>query len=945
MHATMRPLRCDALRLVFAVCAVLAAHASQAQTAGFTPGSFQVGPSGAAMYTIPIQVPPGIAGLQPQLAFAYSSQSGNGPLGMGWGLSGLSAITRCPQTYAQDNALLGINYDANDRFCLDGQRLVAISGTYGADGTEYRTEGESFTKIVSNSAAGNGPAWFKVWTKAGEIMEFGNTADSRIEAALISTVRAWAVNKISDRKGNYLTVTYTEDNANGDYYPARIDYTGNATAAPASYNSVLLTYQARSDVTSAYEAGSVMKVLNRLISVKTYVSVLPTYLGNTQTGGGTLVKNYQLVYDNNGAAGRSRLTGLTECDSSGACLPGTSFSWQNATAQPGTIALSLAYSSGPPQSRGYGDPGYTFVGDFNGDGITDLMWAYGGWWVALGRQSGGFDAPTLWLDYADAPAGSRGYGDPGYNFVADFDGDGISDLLWAYGAWWIARGRPSGGFEAPTKWLDYASAPPGSQGYSVPGYMFVADFDGDGKADLLWGYGSWYLARSNGTSAATPTLWMAYSSAPAGSRGYGEPGYNFVADFNGDGKADLLWGYGSWYLAQSNGDTAATPALWMAYSSAPAGSRGYGEPGYNFVADFNGDGKADLLWGYGSWYLAQSSGNTAATPALWMAYSSAPAGSRGYGEPGYNFVADFNGDGKADLLWGYGSWYLAQSNGNTAATPALWMAYSSAPAGSQGYSDPSYMFVTDFNGDGKADLLWGFGSWYGATSTPAPVDTLTLVATGLGAITAVSCKPLTDSSVYAKDSTGSYPVLDLQSPMYVVSSSSQSNGVGGNLTTNYFYTGAKNHQLARSSLGFTKFEATDAQSGIKTATTFRQDYPFQGLPTLTVRTQASGAVLNQVINTWTDNPAVNAINYNLPTGKYHRSDLTSSVATGNDLNGAALPTVTTTTVYDAYGNPTSIIASTGDGYSKTTTNTYAAPDTANWFIGKLTRSTVTSVTP
>ena len=52
------------------------------------------------------------------------------------------------------------------------------------------------------------------------------------------------------------------------------------------------------------------------------------------------------------------------------------------------------------------------------------------------------------------------------------------------------------------------------------------------------------------------------------------------------------------------------------------------------------------------------------------------------------------------------------------------------------------------------------------------------------------------------------------------------------------------------------------------------------------------------------------------------------------MSCGALPTVTTTTVYDAYGNPTTIAASTGDGYSKTTTNTYAV-DTANWFLGRL----------
>ena len=62
--------------------------------------------------------------MAPTLSLNYNSQSGNGPLGVGWSLGGLSAITRCPATYAQDGFKGGINYDGNDRFCLDGQRLV-----------------------------------------------------------------------------------------------------------------------------------------------------------------------------------------------------------------------------------------------------------------------------------------------------------------------------------------------------------------------------------------------------------------------------------------------------------------------------------------------------------------------------------------------------------------------------------------------------------------------------------------------------------------------------------------------------------------------------------------------------------------------------------------------------------------------------------------------------
>ena len=156
---------------------------------GTIAGTLAVTDSGAATYSIPIQVPPGTAGLQPSLALTYNSQSGDGLVGVGWSLAGLSTIHRCPSTIAQDGQRRGINYDnnlGNDNFCLDGQRLIPIGpptllppnqpGYPDRQMIEYRTEIDTFSRIrayVDLPETFASPTRFQVWTKSGQVLGFG----------------------------------------------------------------------------------------------------------------------------------------------------------------------------------------------------------------------------------------------------------------------------------------------------------------------------------------------------------------------------------------------------------------------------------------------------------------------------------------------------------------------------------------------------------------------------------------------------------------------------------------------------------------------------------------------------------------------------------------------------------------------------------------------------
>src|SRR3954452_23714778 len=113
---------------------------------GALPASFGVSETGSATYTLGLDVPPGTSGMAPKLGLTYDSRTDNSALGTGRALTGLSSVIRCPATLAQDGFIDGIDFDANGRFCLDGQRLVAVAGVYGASGTEYRTAHETFSR-------------------------------------------------------------------------------------------------------------------------------------------------------------------------------------------------------------------------------------------------------------------------------------------------------------------------------------------------------------------------------------------------------------------------------------------------------------------------------------------------------------------------------------------------------------------------------------------------------------------------------------------------------------------------------------------------------------------------------------------------------------------------------------------------------------------------------
>jgi RHS repeat-associated protein len=380
---------------------------------------------GAASYIVPIALPPGRAGMQPNVSLSYSSRSGNGLAGVGWSLVASSSIHRCGKIAAIDGEGLGVTYDnSDDRLCLDGKRLILVSGNYGEHGATYRTELDEFLKVTQTEDLDFSSSRFVVYHKNGRISEYGLTTDSRQKASGRTEILTWALAKVSDNSVIANSITYNYDEfGDGEHLLTSIVYTGDNQTSGS--RKVEFNYQLanRSDSSQSYLAGGLTQSTRLLDSIITSVSDIS-------------VREYSLDYKVSSSTERNLLTSLTECgfSSSGVkkCLPATTFEQHTPTLEWETVDSSDINNSqvdvGPME-----ETDKIIMKDLNGDGIAELLYlerhlvsqSVYSYDVQVRLLVNGKYDPNAIVTITDDYLAAQLYG----GFEGDINGDGITDFL------------------------------------------------------------------------------------------------------------------------------------------------------------------------------------------------------------------------------------------------------------------------------------------------------------------------------------------------------------------------------------------------------------------------------------------------------------------------------------------------------------------------------------
>ena len=944
---------------------------------GKTSGAVSVGASGNLTYSLPLDLPPGVNGLKPNLTLTYNSRGGSSYLGRGWNVAGLPMVTRCANNTIYGDAYnLGVvDSNSKDKLCLNGQRLQLVSGTYFGAGSTYRTVKESYSKVVYNV-----DKTLTVYAKSGRIITF----DQYVNAG------AWYPSLIEDRFGNEVSLSYVYSNTTEQILDT-ISYASN---------EVKFNYYIRTGLNpDRYIAGNLKRssALLQSVELKSEGSTFRSFNINSQ----------YLDY----ATGLNEffVAGIQECDSvesNANCKKETRFEWQQGETK--FIAQSNEFQREETNADGIWLIGSRTL-DWNGDEISDFVTlsANGRIDVHLGNKSGVMTKRQL-TTYTIDPnnAYSKNWNSTiGYNKFRigmtpiDLNFDGKDDLVYALGTFYVDRNH-SKYLQTELEWRAIISN--GSTGVDVllssgelgssylddqvglqimyektPGFYtnsiwtnmltnlsigpVVADTDSNGASEIAFPLhtgdhdkAEWVVYKNETTPGSTSIRLRKNIDLNINAHTYS---VGITIDTNGDGRDELLFrGENDWKIYGLDVDVN------RGWVQGETDDLAVNQNEKSVFIDYNGDGLKDFIkWDGSNASLWSNKGD-----GLGYGWNDSGEGYTGIDFVQYEYVmvADYNGDGKEDVIYvnnsnnmtlalsdGFGGFNIPEDGYNLGQPPGSVVPNNTEyPVFNTIIFDSIISFVNnnnpvfqmgDFNGDGSIDFVKPGSSrttWQLHANTYNRPPAITSITDGFNNQTDIEYKIISDTSVHTPSTGSAFPVEDLSSGLRVVSEIKQSNGVGGESTTSYNYTGAKVHKQGLGFLGFSQVTSYNNTSKQQVITNYSQNtnqWPLLG-SVLTQEVKDSGLRQSYTDNSWLYPTVVSGKTYapyldSSYTLNYEANGSLTSVSTQDQTFNTANGVISYSKSRVGAGNISGAI--TQEQYSKTTTLSAFDDDTAEWLLG------------
>ncbi|MFT0138711.1 RHS repeat-associated core domain-containing protein [Alcanivoracaceae bacterium MT1] len=962
---------------------------------GSSASSFSVD-LGQAEFSLPIQIPKGGAGVDPSFSIHYSSGSGYGQAGMGFSISGVSAIERCGYSFERDGAVSGVKGNNGDLLCLDGNRLILVSGQYWGNGSVYQTEAESDRKIVYSQGG------FTVHEKNGDVLYYGSRADTRITGHLSgSAVGRWVLDSVEDRLGYGYRVTYQPGSAG--YFPQKIEYTVKDGQAGSGDAEVEFTYEPDPYGWRTAVLGKVYRVGLRLARV-------------TSRSHSSVARQYHFRYETSQATKRSLLTRFFECDASARCFKPITLNWKKER-QPDFSKATYTRFPGSPTNEhvfeeGLHYPGFARWVDINRDkkddycrisGLNSTSTAPVEIICYLNDGSGSFnsqitiDAGLVGTRLAvDTEYPVKDWNWHNWNVDPswiDINDDGLVDLC--YSTLQGGNDRLTCRLNKPNlqdafkELITHDISRPVEKLYVGPRSWM--DFNGNGKVDYCYTYlkdDKKYI-RCLVQSVNEFSFSEAFTKEITDMAGY-------WADVNGDGLPDYCITTKTKVTCHINnqgrsldGGTWAKTGAHFQTDEQDWPYKGSSTRYFSALfTDFTGNGFSDfcrIYWtkeGGNDGYrasclesLGDSWGNEIVSAFL-------PVHQRFDGDmesmPEATQFMDVNQDGRMDwcvensLPTAYTdihlTCFISTPDGFGASSVKYRLPYLPTSSGLRGMRDINRGWA-DINGDGHDSycaLYWkshaprNRGMACFGPQVPEQGDLLTGVTNGFGLEYGVTYKDIADPSVYAYGGpTGSHGQVFLTKGMNVVSELETSDGIGGYSTQQYFYRNYGYYPNEFGGVGFEMLRVTSENGRKRHDIWFNQD----------VRNHTVGQVdrsetyykvgggfqlVSSEDNEWQTQiyrgqgfplqSASSIWNRNAGISLRYRSLLKGSVSKEYELDGSLIKTVASSNTYKNTGDLLTqevTTSGTGQTFTKRLVNQYLANNLTYWILGRQSRSEAT----